>query len=79
MNKRETSLRGVAKEAGRRGNKKRSDLLGCSAAFVLTDKPHYLTAFTIASNAFGSFIAKSAITLRLRAMPLALTLPMNSE
>lgn len=39
----------------------------------------YLTAFTIASNAFGSFIAKSAMTLRLRAIPLALTLPMNSE
>lgn len=39
----------------------------------------YLTAFTIASNAFGSFIAKSARTLRLRAMPLALILPINSE
>ena len=30
-------------------------------------------------NAFGSFIARSAITLRLRAMPLALTLPINCE
>ena len=39
----------------------------------------YLTAFTIASNAFGSFIARSAMTLRLMAIPLALTLPMNSE
>ena len=64
---------------GRRKNKKRNDLFGRSAAFALTDQPHYLTAFTIASNAFGSFIAKSAITLRLRAIPLALTLPMNSE
>ena len=39
----------------------------------------YLTALTIASNAFGSFIARSAITLRLRTMPLALSLPINCE
>ena len=37
----------------------------------------YLTALTIASNAFGSFIARSAITLRLRTIPLALSLPIN--
>ena len=39
----------------------------------------YLTALTIASNAFGSFIARSASTLRLRTIPLALSLPMNCE
>ena len=39
----------------------------------------YLTALTIASNAFGSFMARSARTLRFRAMPLALSLPMNCE
>ena len=40
---------------------------------------NYLTALTIASNALGSFIARSARTLRFRATPLALTLPINSE
>ncbi len=40
---------------------------------------NYLTVLTIASNALGSFIARSARTLRFRAMPLALTLPINSE
>ena len=44
-----------------------------SAAKTLPGKD-YLTALTIASNAFGSFIARSAITLRLRTMPLALSL-----
>ena len=39
----------------------------------------YLTALTIASNAFGSFIARSARTLRFSAMPLALSLPINCE
>lgn len=39
----------------------------------------YLTAFTIASNAWGSFIARSAITLRFRTIPLALSLPINCE
>jgi len=42
-------------------------------------KRRYLTALTIASNAFGSFIARSASTFRLRAIPLALSLPMNCE
>lgn len=39
----------------------------------------YLTALTICSNAWGWFIARSASTLRLRLMPLALSLPINSE
>lgn len=51
----------------------------------LPDRPasqravRYLTAFTIASKAWGSFIARSASTLRLSWSPLALILPMNSE
>lgn len=40
---------------------------------------NYLTVFTTFSNALGLFIAKSASTLRLSAIPLALTLPINSE
>jgi len=39
----------------------------------------YLTCLTIASNAFGSFIAKSASTLRFSTIPLALSLPINCE
>ena len=39
----------------------------------------YLTSLTIASNAFGSFMARSASTLRFRTIPLALSLPMNCE
>lgn len=42
-------------------------------------KSAYLTALTIAWNAFGSFMARSARTLRFRAIPLALSLPMNCE
>lgn len=41
--------------------------------------PAYLTALTIASNAFGSFIARSARTLRFKAIPLVLSLPINCE
>lgn len=40
---------------------------------------HYLTVLIISAKAVGWFIAKSASTLRFRAIPLALTLPMNSE
>lgn len=40
---------------------------------------NYLTVFTTFSNALGLFIARSASTLRLSAIPLALTLPINSE
>ncbi len=39
----------------------------------------YLTALTTASNAFGSFMARSASTLRFRAMPFWLSLPINCE
>lgn len=46
---------------------------------ALLPKEDYLTALTIASNAFGSFIARSASTFRLRLIPLALSLPMNCE
>lgn len=45
----------------------------------LKRSPAYLTALTIASNAFGSFIARSARTLRFRAIPLVLSLPINCE
>ena len=39
----------------------------------------YLTALTTASNAFGSFMARSASTLRFRAIPFWLSLPINCE
>ena len=42
-------------------------------------KDNYFTVLTIFSNAAGLFIARSASTLRLSWMPLALTLPINSE
>ena len=45
----------------------------------LKRSPAYLTALTIASNAFGSFIARSARTLRFKTIPLVLSLPINCE
>ena len=43
----------------------------------------WITRINAAVRAYGmtysEFIARSAITLRLRAIPLALTLPINSE
>ena len=70
------SVRSVRRSATRSSGTSPTAELRLSAAETAAC---YLTAFTIASNAFGSFIAKSASTLRLRAIPLALILPMNSE
>ena len=50
-----------------------------SSSAVKTADNRYFTALTIASNALGSFIARSAKTLRFIAIPFALYLPINSE
>ena len=42
-------------------------------------KAAYLTALTICWNASGLFIARSARTLRFRAIPDLLSLPINCE
>ncbi len=59
--------------------KNRSSLLENSGTIRPYGPVDYLTALTIASNACGSFIARSASTLRLSWMPLALSLPINCE
>lgn len=62
-----------------RGRRFCEECAGCSTAEAKAPAAGYLTALTIASNAFGSFMARSARTLRFSSIPLALSLPMNCE